>query len=266
MPILLISSWELPGVRGLAKAAEARGWPTRVFDESPDIKPNEKVIFYGGTDKARLISKQFHVALMEPPFDLLPRLPAEFRLRSVEYARFSELGRLKAPTFVKPADALDKFFDAGVYSSVRDIRVVRTKHESKPVIVAEPVEWSAEFRCFILDGKVVAWSPYVSFGRPSWKQFELGAMSPPVPANITAFCERLFSRSDVSFPPAFVMDIGRIEERGWAVVEFNPAWCSGLLGADPQRVLAVLNRACQNECGLNTSDRRWRVERAGSTG
>jgi hypothetical protein len=36
---------------------------------------------------------------------------------------------------------------------------------------------------------------------------------------------------------------GLVEGRGWAVVEFNPAWCSGLLGADPAGVLGVLERA-----------------------
>ena len=33
---------------------------------------------------------------------------------------------------------------------------------------SEPVEWSAEYRCFIKEGEVAAWSPYISFGRPSW--------------------------------------------------------------------------------------------------
>jgi hypothetical protein len=57
------------------------------------------------------------------------------------------------------------------------------------------------------------------------------------------------------------MDVGLIEDRGWAVVEFNPAWCSGLLGADPRRVLAVLRRACPNESVVTETDRRWVVER-----
>jgi len=68
------------------------------------------------------IAKRFHLALLEPPFDLLAKLPLEFRCRAVEYARFTDLARLKTPTFVKPADALNMSFDAGLYASARDIR------------------------------------------------------------------------------------------------------------------------------------------------
>jgi hypothetical protein len=35
------------------------------------------------------------------------------------------------------------------------------------------------------------------------------------------------------------MDIGLIDERVWAVVEFNPAWCSGVHGAESKRILVV---------------------------
>ncbi len=64
------------------------------------------------------------------------------------------------------------------------------------------------------------------------------------------------------FPPAFVMDIGLIDDHSWAVVEFNPVWCSGVLGADPRKVLAVLERACQDERGVSEADRRWVLERS----
>jgi hypothetical protein len=44
---------------------------------------------------------------------------------------------------------------------------------------------------------------------------------------------------------AVVMDVGYIEGRGWAVVEFNPAWCSTLYGCRPADALPVLRRACR---------------------
>ena len=89
------------------------------------------------------------LALLEPPLDLLARLPASLRLRDVEFARFRDLSRLKRPTFVKPADPLGRCFDAGVYSAARDIRAPRRIDPDLPVLVAEPVEWLAEFRCFV---------------------------------------------------------------------------------------------------------------------
>jgi hypothetical protein len=266
MPTLVLSTWSLPASKALAEAARQAGWRAFAFDESPDLKPRGKIVFYGGTDKAQAIATHFHLALLEPPFDLLAKLPLEFRRRAVECGRFSDLGRLKAPTFVKPADALNKSFDPGIYASAPDIRTPKGVDADSPVLVAEPVEWSAEYRCFIREGEVAAWSPYISFGRPVWKPFGPGTLAVQAPASVLSFCERLFSRSGVAFPPAFVMDVGVIDDRGWAVVEFNPAWCSGVLGADPRRVLAVLERSCQDERRLSTADQRWLLERSPQLG
>jgi hypothetical protein len=261
MPTLVLSTWSLPAAKALGDAARQIGWQAFAFDEKPNLRPRGKVIFYGGTDKAQTIAAQFQLCLLEPPFDLLARLPLEFRRRGVEYARFVDLGRLKAPTFVKPADALNKVFDAGIYASARDIRTATGVDPSSLVLVAEPVEWSAEYRCFIHEGEIAAWSPYISFGRPVWKPHDRGTLPTQVPANLESFWQRLVSRSGVSFPPAFVVDVGVIEDRGWAAVEFNPVWCSGVLGADPRKILAVLERACQHERQLTVADRHWVMAR-----
>jgi hypothetical protein len=53
------------------------------------------------------------LALLEPPLDLLARLPASLLLREIRYACFRDLSNLKGPTFIKPADPLNKCFDAG---------------------------------------------------------------------------------------------------------------------------------------------------------
>jgi hypothetical protein len=58
------------------------------------------------------------------------------------------------------------------------------------------------------------------------------------------------------------MDIGLIDDRGWGVVEFNPVWCSGVLGADPRKVLVALERACQNAGNVTINDKRWVLKRA----
>jgi hypothetical protein len=49
-----------------------------------------------------------------------------------------------------------------------------------------------------------------------------------------------------ALPPAFVVDVGLVADRGWAIVEFNPAWCSGLLVADLAAVLGVQKSACRD--------------------
>jgi hypothetical protein len=236
------------------------------LDEVPANGPKSDVVYYGGTDRALEAAARFGLALIEPPLDLLGQLPVEFRRRAVRFAQFADLGRLNAPTFVKPADALNKSFDAGIYANVGDIQAPRGVGPSEPVLLAEPVEWSAEYRCFVLEGRVAAWSPYVSFGRPNWKPFGPGTLAAQMPPAVTAFCERLFGKCPVGLPPALVMDIGLIDDRGWAVVEFNPAWCSGLLGVDPTKVLGVLRRSCQARDQLSKPDGHWLVNRRPAKG
>jgi hypothetical protein len=50
------------------------------------------------------------------------------------------------------------------------------------------------------------------------------------------------------------------------VVEFNPALCSGLLGADPAAVLGVLERACRDVDGLDGDEAAWVLGRSWSKG
>jgi hypothetical protein len=110
----------------------------------------------------------------------------------------------------------------------------------------------------------VASSPYLSFGRPIWRAWGQGGEKARPSADALAVCSRLLTA--VSVPSAFVVDVGLIEGRGWAVVEFNPAWCSGLLGTDPAAVLGVLERACRDAGGLNANDVAWVIARGGPKG
>lgn len=261
MTSLLLSTWSLPSARALADAARNEGWSVCALDENPASDIREDRVYYGGSDVALSVASRFRLALLEPPLDLLARLPIEYRQREVEYCRFGDLRRLRIPTFVKPADALNKAFDAGIYADVRDIRACPRIDAKIPVLVSEPVQWLAEYRCFIVERKVAATSPYLSFGRPVWRPYGQGGKEARPSTSVLSFCERLLSQSKRILPPAFVLDVGLIEERGWAVVEFNPAWCSGVLGADPKQVLAVLRRSCHDRGTLPVADRQWVLDR-----
>lgn len=260
---LLLSTRKMPGTLALADAACEAGWSVHAWDEDPPSLPAGRVVYYGRTDVVTQAAASYRLALLEPPLDLLARLPTPLRLRDVEFARFRDLSRLMRPTFVKPADPLDRCFDAGVYSNPGDIRAPRGIDPYTPVLVAESVEWLAEFRCFVREGSVVATSPYLSFGRPVWRSWGQGGEKAAASRDAVAVCWRLFD-ARLALPPAFVVDVGLVEGRGWAVVEFNPAWCSGLLGADPTAVLGVLERACRDADALATEDCRWVVDRGGT--
>jgi hypothetical protein len=260
---LVLSTRTLPAAPALANAARNAGWSVHAWDEKLVNPPRGRTVYYGGADMAMQVAARCRLALLEPPLDMLARLPASLLLRDVQFARFRDLSRLKRPAFVKPADPLDKCFDAGIYSSPRDIRATKGIDSETFVLAAEPVEWLAEYRCFVVEGRVVASSPYLSFGRPVWKPWGRGGERAVSSRDALAVCGRLLEMRSPALPPAFVVDVGLVEGRGWAVVEFNPAWCSGLLGTDPVAVLGVLERACRDNDDLDAADARWVVARGG---
>lgn len=259
MPTLMFSDRTVRGCPALADAARAAGWRTAEMfaPKAKDAAP--PFVYYGTTDLALDAARRFDLALIEPPLDMLARLPQEFLRRSVEFATFGDLDRLMGPTFVKPANPLNKSFDVGVYSNVSDIRRSRLVHKTNPVLLSEPVEWSSEYRCFILEGRLVAWSSYMTHGRLAWDPFLPDRGHETLPAPIEPLCLRLTQQ--VPLPPAFVVDIGLIDDRGWAIVEFNPAWCAGILGADPRCVLPVLERSCRDRRTVTAEDAQWLTDR-----
>jgi hypothetical protein len=240
----------------LIVAAEVAGWSVLAGDVDSPAEVAEPAV-YVTTDRAVATANALDLALLEPPFDLLARLPERFLRRQVEAAPFGALDRLQGRTFVKPADPLDKWFDAGVYSDVRDIRTRGRSSPDAPVLLSEPVEWSVELRYFVLEGKAVAGSPYISYGRPAWRWHANQPSAIPIAG--LAVVEGVCSELTGELPPAFVVDVGRIDDRGWAVVEFNPVWSAGLLNADPRAILPALLRATRKRSALTADDARWDV-------
>src|SRR5439155_19951111 len=67
------------------------------------------------------------------------------------------------PAFFKPGD--EKCFPAGVYASGREIPSAELLAPETPVLVAEPVTWRVEYRCFVRERRVEAMSPYLRCGQ-----------------------------------------------------------------------------------------------------
>ena len=63
-------------------------------------------------------------------------------------------------------------------------------------------------------------------------------------ASSRSFVASLMESCGDELPAAFVLDVGLIEGRDWAVIEANPASSAGLYGCDPHKVLDVLAGAC----------------------
>jgi hypothetical protein len=262
MPTLILSTWRLPAATALAAAARRLGWQVFGLDRTPAPRINAPAVYYGGSDVADQVAERFHLALLEPPWDLLARTPYALRHGTVEFTHYDQLQPFESPMFVKPADVRRKAFDAGLYTDVRSARREAPLDPHMPVLLSEPVEWLEEHRCFILDGRLVASSPYLRFGRPAWRPFNAREGTVPLPEGAHEVCRRLLSTADLPLPPGFVVDVGLIQDRGWAVVEYNPAWCSSLVGCDPTAVLPVLERATRDLRQLRPADRPWIMQGA----
>jgi hypothetical protein len=142
----------------------------------------------------------------------------------------------KKTAFVKPPN--DKSFPARV-STPADLPTDYA--DETLVLVAEIVHWEKEFRCFILNRTLQTFSVYLRDGAlQSQHDF---IHTEPEEREVRAFMETILADDRVEIPAATVIDVGVIRDRGWAVVEQNAAWGSGLYGCEPQKVLEVLRYA-----------------------
>jgi len=221
-------------------AAGRLGWNvermTR-FRPPEDFKVDDEPVLYVEALTAPLFAEALGLSLSEPPVDWLPKLPLEYRLRDVRLMPLSEARKLDRPRFIKPPN--DKSFRAVVYASGREIPSEYL--EEMPVLVSEVVEWEVEFRCFVLDRSVRTFSVYLRKGRV---QQEAGFVHSEVEeSQLLEFMSKVLADPRIDLPRATVVDAGIIKDKGWAVVEQNAAWGSGIYGCDPEQVLEVLRYA-----------------------
>ncbi|GAA0267518.1 hypothetical protein GCM10009527_074730 [Actinomadura nitritigenes] len=249
MPTLVLSPRYSEDSKVLRLAAGRAGWKAERLGgwRAPARLRGQDVALYGEPTFVEVIAAQLDVGLIDAPPSWLPGLPERHLRRKVDMSTFAEVrGSLVRPVFVKPADGR-KGFEGRVYGSPADLP--DAVPGETPVLVGEPVEWEVEYRCQVLDGEVVAMSPYLRDGELALTGD--GRWEAPWDAEARAYAEVLLD--EVPLPPAIVLDVGLVKGRGWAVVETNAAWGAGLYGCDPQAVLRVLARACAPA----PSDRDW---------
>jgi hypothetical protein len=244
VPTLILTPRFTEDAQALWRAAVELGWDVerlsgwRVPDELRHVR--EPVLYLEGLF-GPMLAEQFGQRLIEPPADWLPRLPVEYRKRNVELVPLRSARQLTEPAFIKPPN--DKSFPARVYVGAELPReeLHEGYDENSPVLVAEIVSWDIEFRCFVLDREPQALSVYLRDGQ---LQREHGfAASDSERREAEEFVRAVLADERVDLPRAVVLDVGVIRGRGWAVVELNAAWGSGIYGCDPARVLEVLRFA-----------------------
>ncbi|MES2792871.1 MAG: ATP-grasp domain-containing protein, partial [Planctomycetota bacterium] len=155
MTTLLMSSRHTEDDQALWRAAIGRGWSVvRARGiRLPEIEDDEVVIYIEAL-YAPTIAEMLGRTLLDLPDDWLVRLPSEFRHRQVQLMTLGQARTLNRPSFCKPPN--DKSFAAQVYESGAALPV--EFDDDMAVLVADPVPWESEFRCFCLDGKVLTLS------------------------------------------------------------------------------------------------------------
>jgi hypothetical protein len=215
-----------------------------------DFEPEEPVL-HGEPLFNAAVAEQLGLTLIEPPEDFLVRLPREYVGRDVRLLAAAVARTLPGPMSLKPPN--QKTFPAKVYACGSALPEMPG---DDPVLASEPVEWVAEFRFFVRDRRVRAWSPYWLHGALARKDDEW-IVDPDLLELTRGLVDRLLDDPRVNMPAALVLDAGVIRDVGPAVVEANTASGAGIYGCDPRDVLEVLRGAT-----IKTGEREdWRTPR-----
>ncbi len=240
MTTLLLSSRHTEDNQALWRAAVQRGWTVeRVHGIGVREIEDEEIVLYVEGLFAPTIANSLGMRLLDLDEDWLVRLPHEYRKRNVSITTLGEARRLTIPAFVKPPN--EKLFPAKVHATGESLPV--GYDDDMKVLVAEPVEWEVEFRCFVLEGAVRTLSPYLRSSRLA--KLDGYSATDEELASARQSAEKVLADPRVVTPRALVLDVGQIVGKGWAVVEANGAWGSGIYGCEPDEVLEVVRHAVE---------------------
>jgi hypothetical protein len=257
MPTLILSSSYNTESKILRKAAQALNWGTFRF-QGENIPAdyehrNGQHAIYCTVPKAFNVASRLESILLGCSSDWLTNLPDKFSKRRIELLELKEAGSLKEPCFIKPA--LGKSFDAGIRTGEALMSQASRLPPALLIHATEVVEWEAEYRCFAMNNKVMTLSPYRR-GGTTFSSYASPIRGPHGELDAAAeFADSVLS--SVPCPRAFVLDVGIIKGRGWAVVEPNECWGAGIYGCTPAKILEVLLAATVQKHKATEEDGKW---------
>ena len=213
------------------------------------------VMIYGEPLFAEAVADQTGLVLLEPSIDWLTTVPGEYLQRDIELMTLGEARARTSPAFVKPADG--KIFEPKVYASGPELPTDEHVDLDIAVLRSGIVDFRLEVRCFVRGRKIVATSAYWRDGelardeKGEWR-FQDGEEDAS-----RAFAESVLADARVAMPPACTLDVGRLSDGSWAVIEANPCWGAGLYGCEPKEVLLAIRDAIVPRDSLTDDDKRW---------
>lgn len=161
-----------------------------------------------------------------------------------------------ALVFAKVAEIKLRHLDARIYGTAAAFVAEAEQAGVQPtsqVVLSEAATFTHEYRCFVAPGlggapTVVASCAYL-IGDLTWDAWECAADAPDS-TEAVAFAQMVVE--DAAGPPGYVLDVGRLVDGSWAVVEANASWSSNPYHCDPTGVVASV-LAAQDSAG----DDRW---------
>jgi hypothetical protein len=191
------------------------------FWDPPRFEPST-VRVYGADSFCLVLQQKLGFALCSPADELILSVPSQFWNRHTEHCTLAEVPSLTFPMFVKPFTP--KQFRGAVYEASEAVaKECRGLPAETRVFVSEPVTFTAEVRTFVLDGIVLDAGVYEGTFEVNGAVEFVAALTQSMP-----------------LPRTVVVDVGFIDKRGWAVIEFNAAWGAGLNGCDAEKVLPAI--------------------------
>lgn len=257
MPTLILSSTYTTESKILRRAAETLNWGTFRFEgenipTSYEHRHTPHAI-YCTVPKAFKVASRLDSMLLGCSSNWLCDLPDQFSKRRIQLHELGDAVSIKERCFVKPA--LGKSFDAAVRTG--QLLISQSSHLPADLLVhvSEVVEWEAEYRCFTRNNEVVTLSPYRR-GDVTFSSYTSPLKGPRCEVDAASEFATSVMHS-VPCPRAFVLDVGIIKGRGWAVVEPNECWGAGIYGCTPSSVLEVLLAATVQRREATEEDMKW---------
>ncbi len=239
VPTILLSQRFSQDSQAIWQAAVKAHWGVhrclrfRLPDPAPEV-----MCAFGEMTFCDIMAERAELGLLEPPDGWLPSLPEHFLKREVVLTDKAALTnkhsgrRFDRRLFFKPAN--DKVFEKGVFERGADLHLRYIDYDC-PILVSEVVSFEVEYRCHVLDGKILAAEFYRFVGERDEEATRNAAI---------AFAEEVLCTQAENLPSSVVLDVGIIEGRGWAVVEANQTYASGIYGdIDAHDLLPAVLRA-----------------------
>lgn len=239
MPTLILTPRYTDDAQLLWNAANQMGWDVvrlTSWKLSKELKSIQEPVLYVEALFAQTLAEEFGIKLVEPSDDFLPKLPEKFVRRKIRLTTLGDARGNGSQFFIKPPN--DKSFAAGVYHGCS---LPEYFDNNMPVLVSDIVEWKKEFRCFVNKRRVLTASVYM-WDQKFQRDNDYKCLDEYIYEAI-GFAQTVVNEQEILGP--IVLDVGYIVNKGWAVVEANAVWGSGIYGCDPKKVLLVVKDSMQ---------------------